>query len=234
GAGLGAAAASWLIERSALRALRDRWFEPRAALGMTLLITWVLVQAYPQPMLMATGRVLQPLALLANDAPGASLSFAARHFVLVEALGVAAASTAAALILLDIARPTAPRVLLVLATLGAAIGVKSLATAWLLGEAETLHWLSSGAQGGLVFAALAIAASSVMAPTRRLTAALIALLVALALANFAPENAYYQVMLGRWDQGPWINFNRLLSAAAVAWPFVALVHLLDRRRGARS
>lgn len=235
GAALGATVAPALIDRGPLRTLRDRWFTPRASVGLALLALWLLAQVYPQPMLMATGRVIDALgALSSGGAPATPFTLAPRYFVLVEALGVVAASTVAAILLLDVARPDAPRATLIALILAAALAVKSLATGQLLGEAESLHWLSAGAQGGLVVAALTIAVISTVAPRRRLSVAVVAVTLVVALANFAPENAYYHAMLGRWDQGAWVNVNGLLYAVSVAWPFATLVYLLVRRASSRA
>jgi hypothetical protein len=53
-----------------------------------------------------------------------------------------------------------------------------------------------------------------------------ALMVATALVNLAPDNPYHAQTLAAWPQGHFLNFNGLTRLVSVLWPFATLGYLL--------
>ena len=119
------------------------------------------------------------------------------------------------------------------ATVNSATATNTLVGAWFLGPASALWWLSPGAQGGLVTGAALAALLAGTSPKLRLAAIVVLLTIATAVANLAPPSGYFDSMLGQWDQGPLLNFNGLVRATAVVWPFAAIAWAGARLREAR-
>ena len=115
--------------------------------------------------------------------------------------------------------PAMPSAVLLVAV---AAAIKTWATRPLLAAGPSLWWLSTAAQGGIVAAAVALLLAGWLAPKPRMLVAFASIAAATVLFNLAPPNAYHASMLAQWDPGAWVNFNALVRAVAVVWPFAAL------------
>lgn len=238
---LGRATGPALLAHGPLRAWRFAWFRHDASAAILLLVLWLIAQIQPQPLLMGTGELLEPLlhALQATGAfePGElDWDLAADRFILIEAASVLCALGGIGVLVLEALRPQAPRTALVGALIGVALAIRAAASAVLLRPADAFSWLTAGAQAGLLAAAVLLFAIAALRRRARLVAGVLLLALGVLLVNLAPENAYYAEMIERWDEGRWLNFNGMTRLVATIWPYCAIAYLLRRcrRTGRRS
>jgi len=153
--------------------------------------------------------------------------FLPERFVNLEAAIAAAGLLAAGLVVTLLLRRNAR--LLTGSLLLAALLIKTLAHALLMGPAAALAWITPGNSIGLA-AGLGLwwAASFLVFPLQRAAAAL-ALLFATVMVNVAPENPYLHNMLQIWNPGQFLNFNGLTRLICSLWPFLALPWLMIYR-----
>lgn len=232
GALAGALSARKLLDHSHLHRLRLRWFMPQASQGLVLLALWPLAQLYPQGYLFGLGQLLPILSewlsgLLDMELDlGAYLRadsvLTAEQYWLSETIITASGMTGAALTLLCLLRRSAPRAALVCALLGAAVLVKTLATALLFTPENAFVWITPGAQGGVLIGAIMLGglAFAPHAAQRRLAA--LTLLLSLLIINTTPVNPYFLSTLQGWVQGKFLNFNGAAQFLSLVWPLMAL------------
>lgn len=234
-----------------------RWFpqEPTTrdgAIGGALLVGWLALQMHPQRLLFGSGDAVGPVLSLIDAlgmalpvVPGQATVDAAlalpgvmrlgeEFSVLTEAAGAACAVLAIGMLVREAFAASRPRALLTGITIGAAMAVKSLADLTLLGPGQAFAWLSAGAQGGLVTGTILIALMASARRRSRLKIAIVALALTALLTNIFPVDAYHESMLARWDQGAWRNFDGLLHALSVVWPFAAISWCAARMQALRS
>ena len=228
----GVLSARKLLDTSHLYRLRQRWFAQHASQGLVLLALWPLAQIYPQSFLFGLGELLPILSewlseLLEMDIDLASyvrpdVELSVEQYWLSETIVTACGMVGAALTLLCLMRKPAPRGLLVIALIGAAVLTRALATALLFSPENAFTWITPGAQGGFLIGAIMLAGLAFAPQTaqRRLAAATI--LLSLLIVNTTPVNPYFSATLQTWVQGKFLNFNGAAQFLSVMWPFVAL------------
>ncbi len=225
------------------------------AVGIALLATWLAIQMPPQRVPFGNGDLIEPLltaaaAVLAALAPvtdpglgeagtqlamrAAQLRLPVGQIVLAEACGTASAVAAIGLLVREIFPAEAPRGLITAGLLLGAGAARSASAALLLGPEQTFAWLSAGAQGGLVIGGVALAILSSGRRRARLRWAIGAIALTAVLTSVFPDDPYHASMLQRWDRGAWRNFDGLLEAAALAWPFAAILWCTARLRALRT
>ncbi|GAB3407888.1 VanZ family protein [Massilia agilis] len=236
GAFLGAAWSRSLLDQSRLYRLRRRWFAPHASQGLVLLALWPLAQIYPQGYLFGHGQVLPIVSewlsewldtnidLVAMLRPGAEMSV--EQYWLSETIITACGMTGAVLTLLCLLRRGAPRYPLMLAMIGAALLVKTLASSLLFTPDNALVWITPGAQGGFVIGAIMLAGLAFAPQVAQRRLAVVTLLLSLIVVNTIPVNPYFVATLQGWVQGKFLNFNGAAQFLSLAWPFAALWFLL--------
>ncbi|WP_293780864.1 VanZ family protein [uncultured Oxalicibacterium sp.] len=238
GAVLGALTYHQVLERSRLRRLRHRLFTPEASRGVVLMALWPLAQIYPQSYLFGTGQLLPVLSdwlSLWTDVPidlsdllrnGMQLS--ASQYWQVEIVVTCCSTAGALLVWFHMLRDKAPRFLLVIAMLAAALAVKTLSMALLFKPQNALAWLSEGAQLGLL-AGVVLLALLVWLPKRlQRYMAIMLLAIAFVTINVAPANPYFVATLETWVQGKFLNFNGAAQFLSLVWPLIAFWFLLHR------
>ncbi|WP_151639404.1 VanZ family protein [Noviherbaspirillum aerium] len=241
GSGLGAVAgvllSPFFLEHSRLlRRIRRAWLIPEAGRGLIVIGLWPLAQIYPQGYLFGHGQFLpilsdwlsawmeRPIDLLALASSHIHLTV--QQFWLAETLITACGMTTALLMLSCMLRKQAPRaVLLVLLAVGAA-AVKLLANALLFTPANTLAWLTPGAEGGLLIGAMMVGGLAFAPPAAQRRLAIFSLMVSLVAINMVPANPYFIATLQTWVQGRFLNFNGAAHFLSVVWPLFALWFLL--------
>ncbi len=238
GAVIGTLSCHQVLERSRLRRLRHRLFTPEASRGVVVLMLWPLAQIYPQSYLFGNGQLLPVLsdwlslaldmqldlsALLRNGAQPS-----ATHYWLVEIIVTSCSSAGALLAWFHMLRERAPRIVLTILMLAAALGVKTLAMALLFKPQNAFAWLSEGAQLGLL-AGVAMTALLIWLPARlqRYTALLL-LAISFVTINIAPANPYFIATLETWVQGRFLTFNGAAQFLSLVWPLIAFWFLLHR------
>lgn len=248
GVGIGALLAAWsaaaLIERGRLRLLRQQWFQTDASGGMILLALWPLAQIFPQGYLFGHGQVLPILSdwlaellsdwqsdwqdnLLAvplqlETLLGINPEPSLERYWLLETLITASGLCGAVLLLHCLLRKGAPKLRLTLALIGAALATKSLANALLFAPENAFAWLTAGARGGLLVAALMLSGLIYAQPAIQKRLALLMLTISLLAVNSVPTNPYFVATLQAWVQGKFLNFNGAAHFLSLLWPFLAL------------
>ncbi len=232
GALIGAWLASPLLERSGLRTLRSHWFSEQASRGLIVVALWPLAQIYPQPWLFGHGQWLPTLSGWLSqwtDAPvdlgqliWSDIGIELDQLLLAEVLVTALGMTAAVLTLLCQTRRQAPRALLAIALLLAAVAVKALAHAVLFAPADAFSWLTPAAVSGLLVGALMLGGLSFAPPSAQRRVAIAALAIALLLLNMLPANPYFLATMQEWVQGKFLNFNGAAQFLSLSWPLFAL------------
>jgi hypothetical protein len=163
-----------------------------------------------------------------------------QQYWLSETIITACGMTGAGLTLLCLLRRTAPKGLLVVALLAAAVLAKMLAMALLFSPQNAFVWITPGAQGGFLVGLLMLGGLAFAPhPAQRRLAAL-TLLLSLSIVNATPPNPYFMATLQSWVQGKFLNFNGAAQILSILWPFFALwflwlpSHKLNRGAGAES
>lgn len=189
--------------------------------GVLLIGAWLMTQLSPETLLFGSGNLRQML-----DLPPVQ-PFLPERFVNLETVIAAAGLLAAGLMTTLLLRRNAR--LLTAGLLLAALLIKTLAHALLMGPAAALAWITPGNSIGIA-AGLVLwwSASFLVFPLQRAAAAL-ALLFATVMVNVAPENPYLLNTLQIWNPGQFLNFNGLTRLISSLWPFLALPWLMIYR-----
>lgn len=238
GALVGELCSTAVLERSWLRSLRSHWFSNEASRGLIVVALWPLAQLYPQPYLFGHGQWLPSLSnwlsrgfdvpidlgrLIWRDA-GVGIE----TFLLAEVVVTALGMTGAVLTLLCQSKRQAPRALLAIGLMLAAIGAKSLAHAVLFAPDDAFVWLTPSAASGLVVGTVMLGGLSFAPPVAQRRAAILALAACLILLNILPSNPYFLATLQEWVQGKFLNFNGAAQFLSLSWPLFALWFLTHR------
>lgn len=232
GAALGTLLCGPVLEQSRLRALRRAWFSEQASRGLIVVALWPLAQLYPQPYLFGLGQVLPTVSgwlSSAFDLPldlsrlvWGDVSLSVDQYLLAELIITACGMTGAVLTLLSQTRRSAPRVLLAVALMLAAVSAKAVASAVLFAPDDAFAWLTPAAASGLLVGAVMLGGLLFAPPLAQRRAAMLALVVALVLLNVAPANPYFLATLQEWVQGKFLNFNGAAQFLSLSWPLFAL------------
>lgn len=208
-----------------------------SAIGATLMGVWLLIQWPPQRLLFGHGDLLDEIVALTRlagiDVQAADWRLASAHTVFAEALSVAMALAGIGLLVREVLPTRAPRAVITAAVLVAAVTIKTVATATILGPGKSVSWLTAGAQGGLLTGAVVLALLSAAQRTTRLRLAIGALTLTSLLTMFFPYDTYYATATNAWQTGSWRNIDGLLRGAATLWPYATIVWCAQRLRALR-
>ncbi len=241
-----------LFEKTALLQRRLIAPLPYAEFGLTLLGLWLLAQLSPEILLFGTGdmQYLFASSTLPQEAEAALSSsssdavlplplipYAAHRFFMLETAITAFNTIAIGLFVRTLVTERIP-VKTLLSVLFffflAALSIRTLAAAVLIGPADAFAWLTPGAACGLIAGLLPLFVLLRLPVPWSLAVAGLALFLATVLVNLIPENPYSTAALTTWRQGHFLNFNGLTRLVASFWPFLALpcfVLLGHRRQG---
>ena len=242
GALLGAAVAALIHWRGGVerwQVARDRWFIPRSAGGLALLLLWPIGLLFPTSVPFGLGQVLPRLreaaAALLQGTAGQALVDGWAAAPVPPRLGAAAelallviGLVAPCLVAFSIATPGWRRVALVVgaATLGSLVTTLSMALSF--GPDHALAWVTPLALDAL---GIGIGAAALLSLVPRRVAAgfgLIALTALVMLVARAPADPYFAQSLHAWEQGRFIRFHGAAQVVGWAWPYAALAYLLAR------
>jgi VanZ family protein len=231
GAALGAWRAEALIDRGRLLHLRFAWFDRDSAIALILLAFWPVAQINAVSMLFAMGPTDASLLDWAHEQGFSALpargAWLPAEFLVAEAVVTTLAVLAVGLTAAATMAPRAPRARLLLALIGAALFAKTLAYGVRFGGDHALSWLTPGAIGGLLIglpAAIVASWGPRRAVARLAVLAMVGLIVAVGLI---PENPYFANWQSQWRTGRLAHFNALGEWLAFAWPFAALLWLIQ-------
>ena len=232
GAIFGALSARKLLDHSHLYRLRQRWFAQHASQGLVLLGLWPLAQIYPQGYLFGLGQLLPILSEWLSSLLETDIDLAAHlrpdgvltveQYWLSETIITACGMTGAALTLLCLLRRDAPKAALTLALIGAAMLLKTLASALLFAPENAFVWVTPGAQGGFVIGLIMLGGLAFAPHVAQRRVAAACLLLSLVIVNTIPVNPYFIATLQSWVQGKFFNFNGAAQFLSLLWPFFAL------------
>jgi len=236
GALVGACFASMLLDESRLYRLRRRWFSAYASQGLVLVALWPLAQVYPQGYLFGNGQVLPLLSEWLSDWLDTDIDLvtllrgdsimSVEQYWLSETIITACGMTGAALTLMCLTRRGAPRMLLILALLGAGLVVKTLASSLFFAPDNALLWLTPGAEGGFLIGLIMLAGLAFAPQVAQRRLAVVTLVLSLIVVNTIPANPYFISTIQSWQQGKFLNFNGAAQFLGMAWPIFALWFLL--------
>ncbi len=224
GSGLGAALSLWCgtrFFRWATRVQQQRLAPiQHIEYGLILIGLWLLTQLSPETFLFGTGDLRYLF-----DIP-AAVPYAAPSFFAMETGITVCHTIAIGLIMCTIlaakgsVRRTLPWFFV------AAILIRTLAAAILVGPQNALAWLTPGASLGMLTGGMALALTLLLPVPLRITLAGVSLMAGTVLVNVAPFNPYSAAALAAWRQGHFLNFNGLTRLTASFWPFLALPYLI--------
>ena len=229
-----------LLQDSPILLLRRRWFVPQASQGLIVLALWPLAQIYPQEYLFGHGQMAPIVSdwlsqWLASEIDiGDLLRFGRQldieQYWLAETFISACSLVGAVLMLFGLMREPAPRAPLALLLLGAAIAVKSMASALFFGPANASAWFTPGAKTGLMVGLVLLAGMVLASPKAQRRVAILMLVLSMLAVNLAPTNPYFIATLQTWAQGQFLNFNGAAQFLSLWWPIFALWFLLHLPR----
>lgn len=244
GAAAGILASRTFLEESRLLLLRRRWFSHEAGRGLVVVALWPLAQIYPQGYLFGHGQITPILSEWLSDwlsIPvdiGATLRYGSQltveQYWLSETIITACGVTGALLTLSCLLRTHAPKAMLVITVLAAAIMSKSLSNALQFAPENAFTWLTPGAEGGLLLGIIMLSGLVVAPSVAQRRVAALALLISLVVVNIIPANPYFTATLQTWVQGKFLNFNGAAQFLSLLWPFIALWFLLHPVHGKTS
>lgn len=227
-----------ILEQSQLRALRRLWFSEQASRGLIVIALWPLAQIFPQPYLFGHGQVLGTFSGWLSDLIESPIDIGQwlwaqagsgiEHYLPAEVIITACCMTGAVLTLLCQTRRTAPKAMLAVLLMVAAITVKTLAHAILFDPDDAFGWFTPGAASGLIMGLVMLGGLSFAPATAQRRAAIFSLGVSLFLINIAPANPYFLSTLQEWVQGKFLNFNGVAHFLSVTWPLFALWFLTHK------
>ncbi|MDO9421724.1 MAG: VanZ family protein [Herminiimonas sp.] len=233
---IGSVSSHLVLERSRLRYYRQRWFSAQASRGLIIFALWPLAQIYPQSYLFGNGQMLpilsdwlsmlleMPIDLGSLLRNGVQLSV--EQYWMAEAIITALSMSGALLALLCMLRDKAPRVVLLLALLVAALAVKTLSTALFFTPENAFTWITPGAQGGVLLGLGLLTGFAFLPSSTQRRCAVGLLIAALIVINVAPTNPYFVATLETWVQGKFLNFNGAAQFLSLLWTVAALWFLL--------
>jgi VanZ family protein len=210
--------ASSYESRRQTRAAWSKLSPGRLSLGLLTLVMWVVINANPQRLLFASGEVSD---LFGVDVPTVALFDSG----VLEAFIVLAQMCIVCAIVWTAANKELTKRLLLVASLGGGLMMKSVSASWLVSDAEPLWWLTPGAQAGLLLGSISVALLITLKPQTQIRIAFGLLVAVTILVNLAPDNPFYDSMIERWDQGRWSSLHGLILSIAYLWPLLVFAYL---------
>ena len=232
GALLGVLLADSFVRNGRLLIVRQEWLTPAASSGLAVLALWPLAQIFPQSYLFGHGQLLPifsnwlSLLLDTHIDLGAALrhspELSVEQYWLSETIISACGMTGALLSMICVLRERAPKFILVVLLLAAALICKALASALQFSPDNAFIWLTPGAQAGLLLGMVMLSGLIYAPPVAQRRVAALSLIISLLVVNAIPANPYFVSTLQTWVQGKFLNFNGAAQFLSLMWPFMAL------------
>ena len=239
GGWLGALSATFLERLGALTRwsrVRARWFIADARGALVLLALWPVSLLFPLAVPLGLGQVLVRVETAIAQAldgtpwlPWLPVRELESQPLLpqIEFACVLLGLLIPSLLGYGIIRTAARRAVFAVATVAIAVVMTSLSAALTFGPQHAWEWAHLSVLAGLL-AGFAVALALVRVPDRLGAAlALAAMGLFLGLLNQAPTDPYFMHNLQTWEQGKFIRFHGLIQWLGWAWPYAAVVYLLQ-------
>jgi len=188
--------------------------------GLILIGLWLLTQLSPETFLFGAGDLRQILDITP------AVPYAAPSFFAMETGIIVCNIIAIGLIMRTILATKGSAYRTLPWFFVAAILIRTLAAAILVGPQNALAWLTPGAGLGILTGGMLLALAVLLPVPLRIALAGVSLMAGTVLVNIAPFNPYSAAALAAWRQGHFLNFNGLTRLAASFWPFLALPYLI--------
>jgi VanZ family protein len=206
-----------------LGAWRNRVFVPGVVIdaGVVVAVLWVITQLNPLTQVFGTGHLRGTFDLPAYVFHTPSLLLSAEATVVMfNLLGIG-------LLLSTLLRAESRHGPVIAAVITAALGCKMLITVFLAKPQGAWAWMTPGVLLGFILGAIMLAGLLSLGQAARLALALLALLLALAAINLAPDNPYFSLppQLASGRSSHFLSFSNILQALSELWPLIALGYL---------
>jgi hypothetical protein len=190
---------------------------PHAEFGLMLLAVWMLQALSPELLIFATGDLRKSLGLVSVG------DFSVQWMPVLEALVIVCNMLSVGLLLRTLLEGRWLPYLLVPLFFVLAMGVRTMAVAVTQSPRESLLWLSTGVQIGVVAGSLLLMLLLNLSGWLRLTLAALSLLAGTVLVNFVPPNPYALAL----SAAPSLtNLRGMIWLISGLWPFATLPYLL--------
>lgn len=228
-----------------------QWHEQGIALGWVLLVTWVITQLPAQRLLFSTGHlqawldvilneVAQAVPWLAGEAGEAGVADEAlRLGALVpeslrsihESLVIAIMVCIVGILVMDLVQSAGWRLAWIGGLLALALGLRIAFSPRFETARRIAVWFTSGAQAGVLLAALALYLVGAFGRRARLATGALLVLLGLALVNVAPVDPFFETSpAAQGSMPPAItpSLRSLIGALGAIWPMLALAYFVGR------
>jgi VanZ family protein len=223
-----------------------QWYEQGLALGWVLLVIWVVTQVPTQRLLFSTGHLQTWLAstlpALADAVPGLAggpgepgalsgllpESLRSAH----ESLVVATMVCVVGVLVMDLVQPAGWRMAWITGLLAIAIALRIASSPRFETARRITVWLTSGAQAGVVIAALALYLVGAFHRRARLAAGVVLVLLGLVLVNVSPADPFFETTQaaaeGKLPPALTPSLRSLIATAGAFWPMLVLAYFVGR------
>jgi VanZ family protein len=223
-----------------------QWHEQGLALGWVLLVIWVMAQLPTQRLLFSTGHLQAWLSATLPGVAQALPGFAsepgevARLGVLVpealrsvhESLAIATMVCIVGVVVMDLVQSTGWRVAWISGLLALALGLRIAFSPRFETARRLAVWFTSGAQAGVLLAALALYLIGAFGRRARLATGVVLVLLGLALVNVAPVDPFFETSqaAAQGIMAPALtpSLRSLIGALGAFWPMLALAYFIGR------
>lgn len=223
-----------------------QWHEQGLALGWVLLLIWLLTQLPTQRLLFSTGHLQAWLSVtlpaLAQALPGfaSEPGEVGRLGVVVpealrsvhESLAIATMICIVGVLVMDLAQSAGWRVAWITGLLALALGLRIAFSPRFETARRLAVWFTSGAQAGVLLAALALYLIGAFGRRARLGVGIALVLLGLALVNVAPVDPFFETsqaaVQGVTAPGLTPSLRSLIAALGAFWPMLALAYFAGR------
>ncbi|NLD53590.1 MAG: VanZ family protein [Burkholderiaceae bacterium] len=223
-----------------------QWHEQGLAIGWVLLVIWLVTQLPTQRLLFSTGHLQAWLSAtfpaLAQALPGfaSEPGEVGRLGALVpealrsvhESLAIATMVCIVGVLVMDLVQSAGWRLAWITGLLAVALGLRVAFSPRFETARRLAVWFTSGAQAGVLLAALALYLIGAFGRRSRLAVGMALVLLGLALVNVAPIDPFFETSLasGPAAQAPGLtpSLRSLIAALGAFWPMLALAYFAIR------
>ena len=231
GASIAAVCAKRWFESQLFDTLTSRWLRPKPAAALILLLMWLAIQALPQSALFLGGDLPMGIFGLGFEQWREHMQSGYLSLPILigtEVLTVSLTFFVLTTLIIETTTIQAPRLALGVCLICLALACKVF-SATQFSQLSRFHWLTTGAQSGLVVGSIFVLIAAGLPQRVRLRVSVISLLGLIGISNFVPIDSY-QVNAAIARQGTVLaSLISFLSNLAFIWPWLALLYLLSRK-----